>query len=154
MTFKPFSPDRYLFIKTLTVSIEQCEKVNLFKPNTPQRQMHRFLPHSPYCPVVNLNGPRAYIRTPLYVNDLPAALNDSAFLFADDVKMVFPWSQSSLGGEMGPTNQPQQMFMPPFPFLRLSPRQTPTTSSLVTLSIYLQKQLGRQWFKILPAAPV
>ncbi len=30
----------------------------------------------------------------LYINDLPAALVDSAFLFADDVKMVFPRSQS------------------------------------------------------------
>ncbi len=67
MTFKPFSPDRYLFIMTLTVSIEQCETVNLFKPNTPQRQMHRFFSHSPYNPVVSLNGPSAYIRTPLYV---------------------------------------------------------------------------------------
>ncbi len=58
----------------------------------------------------------------LYINDLPTALGDSAFLFADDVKMVFPRSQSShllsslffrlgLGGEMAPTNQPQQMFM-------------------------------------------
>ncbi len=26
----------------------------------------------------------------LYINDLPAALGDSAFLFADDVKMVYP----------------------------------------------------------------
>ncbi len=31
----------------------------------------------------------------LYTNDLPAALGDSAFLFADDVKMVFPRTQSS-----------------------------------------------------------
>ncbi len=31
----------------------------------------------------------------LYVNDLPAALGDSALLFADDVKMVFPRSQLS-----------------------------------------------------------
>ncbi len=59
MAFKPFSPDKYLFIKTLTVSIEQCEKVNLFKPSTPQRQKHRFVSHS--------HEPRAYIRTPLYV---------------------------------------------------------------------------------------
>ncbi len=31
----------------------------------------------------------------LYINDLPAALGDSAFLFADDVKIVYPRSQSS-----------------------------------------------------------
>ncbi len=31
----------------------------------------------------------------LYINDLPAALDDSAFLFADDVKMAYPLSQSS-----------------------------------------------------------
>ncbi len=69
MTFKPFSLDKYLFIMTLTVSTEQFEKANLFKPNTPQRQKHRFVSHSPYCPVVRLDGPRAYIRTPLYVAD-------------------------------------------------------------------------------------
>ncbi len=70
MTFEPFSLRKYLFIMTLTVSIKQCEKVNLFKPNTPMRQRHRFVSHSPYCPVVRLNGPRAYIRTPLYSNIL------------------------------------------------------------------------------------
>ncbi len=37
-------------------------------------------------------GPLIFL---LYINDLPAALGDSAFLFADDVKMVFPRSQSS-----------------------------------------------------------
>ncbi len=31
----------------------------------------------------------------LFINELPATLGDSAFLFADDVKMVFPRSQSS-----------------------------------------------------------
>ncbi len=31
-------------------------------------------------------GPLLFL---LYINDLPAALGDSAFLFADDVKMVF-----------------------------------------------------------------
>ncbi len=66
MTFKAFSPEKYLFVMTLTGSIQQFKKVRLFKPNTPQRQMHRFVSHSPYCPVVRLNGPRAYIRTPLY----------------------------------------------------------------------------------------
>ncbi len=35
MTFKRFSPHKYLFIMTLTVSIKQCEKVNIYKPNTP-----------------------------------------------------------------------------------------------------------------------
>ncbi len=64
MTFEPFSPEKYLF--TMAVSIEQCEKVNLFKPSTHQRQKHRFMSHSPYCPVVRLNGLRAYIRTLLY----------------------------------------------------------------------------------------
>ncbi len=67
MTLKPFSPEKYFFIMTLTVSIEQFEKVNLFKPNTRQSQKHRFVSHSLYCPVVRLNGPRAYIRTPLYI---------------------------------------------------------------------------------------
>ncbi len=62
-TFKPFSPEMYLFAMTLTVSIEQREKENLFRPNTPQR--HRFMSHSPYCHVVRLNGPSAYICTPL-----------------------------------------------------------------------------------------
>ncbi len=33
MTFKAFSPHTYLFIVTLTFSIKQREKVNLFKPN-------------------------------------------------------------------------------------------------------------------------
>ncbi len=66
MNFKPFSPETYLFIMTLRVSIEQCEKLYLLKPNRPQRQKHRFMSHSPYCPVARLNGPRAYIRTPLY----------------------------------------------------------------------------------------
>ncbi len=32
---------------------------------------------------------------PVYKNDLPATLSDSAFLFAGDAKMVFPRSQSS-----------------------------------------------------------
>ncbi len=67
MTFKAFSPHKFLFIMTLTVSIKQCEKMNLFNQYTPKRQKHRFVSHSPYCPVVRLNGPRAYIRTPLYV---------------------------------------------------------------------------------------
>ncbi len=67
MTFKPFLPGKYLFIMTLTVRIKQCEKVNSFKPKTPQGQTHRFESHSPYCPVARLNGPRAYIRTPLYL---------------------------------------------------------------------------------------
>ncbi len=65
MTFKPFSPEKYLFTMTLTVSIEQREKVNLFRPNIPQKQKHRFMSLSPYCHVVRLNGPSAYIRTPL-----------------------------------------------------------------------------------------
>ncbi len=65
MNFKAFSPHKYLFIMTLTASIKWCEKVNLFKPNTPQRQKDRFVSHSPYYPVVRLNAPRAYIRTPL-----------------------------------------------------------------------------------------
>ncbi len=70
MTFKPLSPEKHLFVMTLAVSIEPFKKVNLFKPNTPQSQKHRFVSHSPYCPVVRLNGPRAYIRTPLYIIDL------------------------------------------------------------------------------------
>ncbi len=37
-------------------------------------------------------GPLLFL---LCINDLPAALGDSAFLFADDVKMVDPRSQSS-----------------------------------------------------------
>ncbi len=35
------------------------------------RQRHRFVSHSPYCPVVRLNGPRACIRTPLYLHLKP-----------------------------------------------------------------------------------
>ncbi len=37
-------------------------------------------------------GPLVFL---LYINDLPAALGDSAFLFADDVKMVYTQSQYS-----------------------------------------------------------
>ncbi len=77
MIFKPFSPKKYLFIMTLTVSIEKFEKVNLFRPNTPQRQTQRFVSHSPYCPVHRLNGPRAYIRTPLYMSLESADTHDS-----------------------------------------------------------------------------
>ncbi len=58
MTLNPFSPEKYLFVMTLTVRIKQCEKVNLFKSNTIQMLKHRFMPHSPYYPT-------AYIRTPL-----------------------------------------------------------------------------------------
>ncbi len=79
MTFKVFSPHKYLFIMTLTVSIKQCDKVNLFKPNTPKRQKHRFVSHSPYCPVVRLNGPRAYIRIPLYFYIVLRMVNFSFF---------------------------------------------------------------------------
>ncbi len=58
-------------------------------------------------------------------------------LFEDDVKMVFPIKPPSipsffrlgLGVEMGPTNQPQQMFMSPLGtssrFLRLSRSTVP-----------------------------
>ncbi len=42
-------------------------------------------------PLGSVIGPLLF----LYINDLPTALGDSAFLFADDVKMVFPRSQSS-----------------------------------------------------------
>ncbi len=37
-------------------------------------------------------GPLLFL---LYMNDLPAAIGDSALIFADDVKMVYPRSQSS-----------------------------------------------------------
>ncbi len=66
MTFKTFYPDKYLFVISLTVSIDQCEKVNLFNPNTPQGQTHRVKSHTPYCPAARLHGPRVYIRTSLY----------------------------------------------------------------------------------------
>ncbi len=66
MTLKPFSLAKYPFIMTLTVGIEQCEKVNLFKPNTPQNQTRRFKSHAPLRHVARLNEPRAYIQTPLY----------------------------------------------------------------------------------------
>ncbi len=39
------------------------------------------------CSVI---GPLLFL---FYINDLPAVLGDSAFLFADDVKMVYPRSQ-------------------------------------------------------------
>ncbi len=81
---------------TLTVSIEQLKKVNLFKPNAPQRQKHRFVSHSPYCPVVRLNGPRAYIRTPLYYKVGPLNMRQSTnqknyenlITFMNDVKIL------------------------------------------------------------------
>ncbi len=52
----------------------------------------------------------------LYINDFSAALGDSAFLFADDVEMVFPRYQLSclpffrvdLVRGMGPTNLPKK----------------------------------------------
>ncbi len=43
----------------------------------------------PQCSVI---GPLLFL---LYINDLSAALDDATFLFADDVKMVFPRPQSS-----------------------------------------------------------
>ncbi len=38
---------------TLTIRIKQCEKVDVFKPNTPQRQKHRFMSYSPPYQVNN-----------------------------------------------------------------------------------------------------
>ncbi len=73
MTLKAFSLHKYLFILTLTVSIKQCKKVNLFKPNTPKRQKHRFVSHSPYYHIVRLNGPRPYIRKPRYYENILGA---------------------------------------------------------------------------------
>ncbi len=57
MTLNPFSPEKNLFVLTLTVRIEQCEKGTY--TNTIQMLKHRFMPHCPYYPT-------AYIRTPLY----------------------------------------------------------------------------------------
>ncbi len=81
----------------------------------------------------------------LYINDVPAALRDSAFLFADDVKIVFPRSQSSRllsslssacpGRGNGNyqstlTNVHASLFGTSLRFLHRSPRQTPTTTFL------------------------
>ncbi len=63
MTSKPYSPDKYLFVMTLTVRIKKCEKVNVFKPNTPQRQKHRFVSHSPPGQVNNFG----HITLPSYL---------------------------------------------------------------------------------------
>ncbi len=63
MTSKPYSHDKYLFIMTLTVRIKKYEKVNEFKPNTPQRQKHRFMSHSPQGQVNNFG----YITLPSYL---------------------------------------------------------------------------------------
>ncbi len=43
-------------------------------------------------PIGSVIGPLLFL---LYVNDLPVAPGDSPFLFVDDVKMVYPRSQSS-----------------------------------------------------------
>ncbi len=39
--------EKYVFVVTLTVSTEQYENVNLFKPNTPQWQKCHFMSHPP-----------------------------------------------------------------------------------------------------------
>ncbi len=69
-----------------------------------------------------------------YISDLPADLGDSAFLFADDVKMAFERPQSSLEG-MEPTDQPQRVLLshswkPPFHFsVFLHGRRQPPNST-------------------------
>ncbi len=91
MTVKTFSPHKYLFIMTLTVSIKQCEKANLFKPNTPKRQKHRFVSHSSYCPVVRLKGLRAYIRILLYVDDTCVVIErNKVDMLWDQLNSLFP----------------------------------------------------------------
>ncbi len=61
-----------------------------------QAQIDGFL--SEGAPRLN-DGPHGSVLCPLlfllYRNNLPAALGGSAFLFTDDVKMVFSRSQSS-----------------------------------------------------------
>ncbi len=61
-----------------------------------QVQIDGFLSEEAPChsgvPQGSVIGPLLFL---LYINDHPAALGDSAFLFADDVKMVYPRSQSS-----------------------------------------------------------
>ncbi len=70
----------------------------------------------------------------VYINDLSTALGDPAFLFADEMKMVFPRSQSShiisylspawaWAVELDLSIKPN-CWEPPTPFLRHFPRQT------------------------------
>ncbi len=59
-------------------------------------------------------GPLIFL---LCMNDLRAALGDSAFLFEDGTipikpPSLLPFFRLGLGGGMGPTNQPKFVFMP------------------------------------------
>ncbi len=108
-----------------------------------QVQIDGFLSEEAPChsgvPQGSVIGPLLFL---LYINDLSAAIGDSAFLFADDVKMVYPRSQSSrllsslssawAWTEKGtyqstPTNVHASPSGTSLHFLRRSPQQTPTT---------------------------
>ncbi len=68
----------------------------LAKPKSYQVHIDGVLPEEAPClTCVPLGSVIALLLFLLYGNDLPAALGDFAFLFADDVIMVFPQSQSS-----------------------------------------------------------
>ncbi len=84
-------------------------------------------------PKVSVIGPLLFL---LYINDLPVAPGDSAFIFADDVKMLYPRSQSSrllssLSSAWTYQSTPTNVHASPsgtsLHFLRRSPQQTPTT---------------------------